>query len=236
MKSGGRSNKKTALETDLYPSVKSWLESNGYEVHGEVRGCDIAARQGEELVLIELKLAINLELVLQLLRRQEAAESVYAAVPAPRAMNSKRWRELTGMLKRLEVGLIVVFLDSPHRRAELLFHPHRRERRPSQAKGRALLREMSGRSADLNLGGSTRRKIMTAYREQALITAELLAGLEAASPKMLKEAGASSKAGNILLDNHYGWFERLGKGRYSLSAEGRKALEQYRDHLGHKNA
>lgn len=233
MKSGGRSTK--VRETDLYPPVKAWLEKNGYEVHGEVGGCDVAARRGDELVLIELKLAVNLDLILQLLKRQEAAESVYAAVPAPKFMNNRRWRELCRLLKRLEAGLIVVFLDSPVQRLELLFHPIRQERRLTKARGKAILTEMNGRSADRNVGGSSRRKIMTAYREQALLTAELLVGLKTASPKELKAAGAADKAGDIMRDNHYGWFERVARGRYALTESGHAAVAEYKTQLA-KNA
>ncbi|MCL2001443.1 MAG: DUF2161 family putative PD-(D/E)XK-type phosphodiesterase [Planctomycetes bacterium] len=30
-----------------------------------------------------------------------------------------------------------------------------------------------------------------------------------------------------MLANHYGWFDRLGVGRYALTNKGREALEQY---------
>lgn len=231
MTTGGRTAKPKMLETDLYPPVKAWLEKQGYVVHAEVGACDVAARRGDELVLIELKLAVNLDLLLQLVRRQECSASVYAAVPAPKAMNDKRWRGLTRLLKRLEVGLIVIFMDSPVRRVELLFHPISQSRRIRKAGTRALLREMDGRRSDLNLGGSTRRKIMTAYREQALLTAGLLAGFKEATPKELRVAGASDKAGAILRDNHYGWFERVARGLYCLSEAGREALNDYREYL-----
>ena len=50
-------------ESDLYLPVKRFLESQGYEVKGEVGDCDVAATRGnEELVVVELKLSLNLEL------------------------------------------------------------------------------------------------------------------------------------------------------------------------------
>lgn len=52
-------------ETELYLPVKEYLEERGYTVRGEVRSCDLAAVRGGELVLVELKMAFNLELVLQ---------------------------------------------------------------------------------------------------------------------------------------------------------------------------
>lgn len=214
-------------ESDLYPPLKAWLESNGYEVHGEVLNCDLAARRGGELVLIELKRAVNLELLLQLTRRQEAEAAVYAAVPAPKAVN-RRWRELTRLIKRLEAGLILIFPDSPAQRVEVAFHPMPQERRRRKTLTRAILAEMSGRGADFNRGGSTRRKIMTAYRELALGVAEALERLGPTSPKAISAEGPGPKAGSILRDNHYGWFERLGRGLYGLTEAGGAALEEYR--------
>ena len=42
-------------ERSLYPPVKSFLEAQGYEVKGEVNGCDLVAIRGEEApVIVEL--------------------------------------------------------------------------------------------------------------------------------------------------------------------------------------
>ena len=44
-------------EAALYGPVKRFLEALGYEVKGEVRGCDLVARRGDEPpVIVELKL------------------------------------------------------------------------------------------------------------------------------------------------------------------------------------
>ena len=54
------------LEAALYSPVKQFLERQGYEVKGEVRGCDLVARRGDEPpVIVELKLRFSLPLVLQ---------------------------------------------------------------------------------------------------------------------------------------------------------------------------
>ena len=214
-------------EADLYPPVKRWLESRGYAVHGEVGGCDVAARKDGRLVLIELKRAVNLDLLLQIVERQGASESVYAAVPAPRTQD-KRWRALTRLLKRLEAGLLLVNTHSALKTVEVAFHPVLQPRRPVQrAKHRALLTEMDGRTKDLNQGGSSRRPLMTAYREAALAVAVAMERLGPSSPKALRGLGAGPKTGAILLANHYAWFDRLGVGRYALTNRGREALEQY---------
>lgn len=213
-------------ETDLYPPLKAWLEAGGYAVHAEVGHCDIAARKGDDCVLIEIKRAITLDLLLQVVRRQENDASVYAAVPAPKTTD-KRWRGLVRLLKRLEVGLLLVYLDTAHPRVELAFHPIRQERRKRASATRTLLAEMSGRTLDLNVGGSTRRKIMTAYREQALGVAAALDTMGTASPRELRAAGTADKTAMILRDNHYGWFERLARGVYTLTDSGRDALVEH---------
>src|SRR6478736_5824450 len=71
-------------EASLYLPVKRFLESLGYAVKGEIRGCDLVARRGDEPpVIVELKLRFNLPLVLQGIDRLALTERVYLAVPRP---------------------------------------------------------------------------------------------------------------------------------------------------------
>ena len=73
-------------EAALYPPVKSFLEGQGYVVRGEVRGCDLVARRGnEEPVIVELKLRFTLSLLLQGIDRLALSPRVYLAVPRPTA-------------------------------------------------------------------------------------------------------------------------------------------------------
>ena len=46
-------------EVDLYKPVKEYFTQQGYDVHGEVNECDVAAVKEQELVLIELKLSLS---------------------------------------------------------------------------------------------------------------------------------------------------------------------------------
>ena len=65
--------------------------TQGYEVKGEVRGCDLVARRGDEPpVIVELKLRFNLALVLQGIDRLALSERVYLAVPRPRRAGAAR--------------------------------------------------------------------------------------------------------------------------------------------------
>ena len=71
-------------EASLYGPVKQFLEGLGFEVKGEVRGCDLVGRRGDEPpVIVELKLRFNLALVLQGVDRLALSERVYLAVPRP---------------------------------------------------------------------------------------------------------------------------------------------------------
>lgn len=67
------------LETSLYPAVKRFLEAAGFDVKGEVKGCDVVAvRPGDPLTLtiVEMKLGVTLDLLLQVTDRMRAADEV----------------------------------------------------------------------------------------------------------------------------------------------------------------
>src|SRR5881275_2166014 len=79
-------------ETSLYVPVKRFLERLGFDVKGEICGCDLVALRGEEpplVVICELKLAFNLELLLQGVNRMAACDEVWLAVH----MRGRRRRE-----------------------------------------------------------------------------------------------------------------------------------------------
>jgi hypothetical protein len=213
-------------ETDLYPPVRSFLESLGFTVRGEVKGCDVAAVRGDELVILELKLSFNASLLVQATDRQRLTDSVYVVLPFPkRGLRTREWQGITRVLKRLELGLLLV-VDSNPARVEVAFHPCQYETHRMPARRAAVLREVRQRSLDLNDGGSNRRKLVTAYRESAIQAACLLEAFGPASPKLLRGRGASAKVGDILAHNFYGWFERIEKGVYALSERGRAELAQ----------
>jgi len=69
---------------------------------------------------------------------------------------------------------------------------------------------------------------MTAYREDALACARVLAenALKAAA---VRDAAGVSNAGTILRDNVYGWFHRITRGVYALTPAGQAALALYAD-------
>ena len=69
-------------ESDLYLPLKRFLISQHYEVKGEVQDCDVVAIRGKEApVVVELKLTLNLDLVLQAVDRLLLTPKVYIGIP-----------------------------------------------------------------------------------------------------------------------------------------------------------
>jgi hypothetical protein len=216
-------------ETELYRPVCDFLQTQGYTVRGEVAHCDLVAVKGEELIVVELKRHLSVELLTQAIERQALTESVYVAIPRP--ANKGRWLAREGgtlkLLRRLELGLLFVALTGRAPQVEIIQQPlpHERRRRPRGT--RALLEEFHRRSGDYNPGGSTRRKLITAYRENAIQIACLLAEHGPLTPRALRTLETGPKTLAILSRNVYGWFARVTRGTYSLTDQGRTELTQY---------
>lgn len=217
-------------ETDLYLPIKTYLEAQGYTVKAEIKDCDLVAQRCEEApVIIELKRSFSISLLLQGIDRQAMTDAVYIAVPASQG---KRWtaqiKEVVKLCRRLGLGLITVRFDMTP--PSVLVHCDPGPYKPRKFKKRkeALLQEFERRVGDANIGGQTRRKVMTAYRQDALRIATALAkGPQ--SPRNLVKVLGITKAPNILRDNHYDWFERVERGIYALHPAGHEALKTYAD-------
>ena len=208
-------------ETRLYAAVKTFLEAQGFSAKGEVGGCDVVAvRPGEPpvLVICEMKLGLNLELVLQAVDRMAAADAVWLAVPRTRR-GRDRDRRAVKLCRLVGLGLLTVAADGV---VEVLAEPEPYRPRANPKRRARLLREHGRRKGDPTPGGSVGRQIMTAYRQRALICAEALAAGEA-STRVL--AAVTPEAPAILLRNVYGWFERVSRGTYRLSPAGRSVVE-----------
>src|SRR5262245_20791240 len=154
-------------ETALYEPVKALLEAQGYDVKGEIVGCDVVGVRGDEPpVVVELKRTFGLGLVLQGIDRLAMTDAVYLAVGTmPRRPATAR-----KLLRRLGLGLIVVGRD----RADIVLDPLPYRRRKAPARTARLLGEHRRRVGDPTSGGSVRRPIMTAYRQRAMRCAVLL--------------------------------------------------------------
>ncbi len=210
-------------ETDLYPPVKAYLEAQGYEVKAEIGACDLMARRGDEPpVIVELKTSFSLALVLQGVARQALFEHVYLAVPLKKSGWGPRYRDVLALCRRLGLGLLAVRIDAGAA-VEAHLDPGPYQPRRNTARAGRLLREFDRRVGDPNLGGSTRVKRMTAYRQDAIRLARALAD-GPQKPATLAKSLTIPRAGDMLRDDHYGWFERVGRGLYALTPQGRAAL------------
>lgn len=216
-------------ETALYLPVKRFLEERGFSVKGEIGGCDLVALRSEGdgdapplLVIGELKQRFNLELLLQAVDRATACDEVWLAAPlSARGRGRESDRRFRQLCRRLGFGMlgvlpsgevsVIVSPDSPPPRRD----PRRRSR---------LMAEHRRRLGDPAEGGSTRRPVMTAYRQQALACA---AALQDGPRRPRDLRPAVPEAGSILLRNVYGWFVRIDRGLYGLTEAGREALRRW---------
>lgn len=224
-------SKKKLYEIDLYEPVKQYFIDQGYVVHGEVKDCDVVAVKEEELVIIELKLSLQVELLIQATKRQRLTKAVYMAIPEPSYnIRSRKGTDLRHLIRRLELGLIVISFKKSVPEIDVVVEPSvfNRVQSMSRSKRRRtqVLKEVAGRSTDLNVGGSYRTKLMTAYKENSIHIACCFRKFGPLSAKELREIGTGDKTYTIVYKNYYGWFERVDKGVYGLTDKGSEAFEE----------
>ncbi|SDC03845.1 hypothetical protein SAMN02799630_02503 [Paenibacillus sp. UNCCL117] len=226
-------------ETELYAPVKTYLEQQGYEVRGEVRHCDLVAIRGKEPpVIVELKRSFSVPLLLQGIDRLRLSRTVYVAFERPnkgRAPHGASWPELRRLCGMLGIGMMTVqFYRTRKPRVEVECHPPEltlaagvsSARKPRRSKYAAdkLEQEFRERHGDYNVGGSSKQKLVTAYREKSLRLAAMLATHGPLPPRKLRELCGNSRAADMLQKNVYLWFQRVERGIYRLSPQGEEAL------------
>jgi hypothetical protein len=215
-------------ETDLYRPVKQFLEAQGYAVKGEIGPCDIVAVRGDEgPVVVELKERLSLSLVLQAVNRLTVSDAVYVAFRIGKG-HSASWRShgkhVVSLLRRLGLGLLTV--SSRGQVVPVLDPAPYRPRLRHRGRSR-LLKEFAERVGDPEVGGSVSARRLTTYRQDALRCARELAAAGVLKVSALSDRTGVSRAGPILRDNHYGWFDRVKVGHYALSPEGERGLKHW---------
>ena len=210
-----------SLESDLYAPVKALLEGQGYVVKGEVRGCDVVAVRGaEQPVIVELKRVFGLGLVLQGVDRLALTDLVYLAV----GQWPKQIKNVRRLCRRLGLGLIVVSGE----KADVVLDPVPYMPRKNKRKAGRMLGEHARRVGDPNVGGQAMRApLMTAYRQQALRCAELLAANGPMKLATMRSMADVPNVASILQSDIYGWFERIERGVYTITPKGRQGLQQF---------
>ena len=212
-------------ESDLYLPIKRFLEGQGYVVKGEIAPCDVVAVRGEEPpVIVELKAQLNLALVLQAVDRLAISDTVYVAFRVGKG-HSGAWRSrrkaTVSLLRRLGLGLLTV---SARDKVEAVLDPAPYRPKTNVRRKARLLKEFSERVGDPEAGGTGSRQRLTAYRQDAVRCARALVDDATLKVAIIRQRASVERAGAILRDNHYGWFERVTPGFYTLTTKGRKEL------------
>ena len=160
-------------------------------------------------------------------------------MPLPkRGYMSPRVKDMQSLCRRLELGLIFVgFTGRGVPQVDVFVHPKEAAvPRRNRKRRLAVIREHEARTGSVNTGGVSRQKILTAYKEQALLTAKLLRDNGPARVEDVRRLGGPPNAAAILSRNVLGWFEREAapEGRrylYRVNSKGLEALAQYEDIL-----
>lgn len=215
-------------EADLYEPIKRFLESQGYVVKGEIGRCDIVAVRGDEApVVVELKERLSLALILQAVDRLTVSEAVYVAFRIGKGQSASwrnRGKDVKRLLRRLGLGLLTV---STRGKVVPVLDPASYRPRPNARRQERLLKEFEERVGDTEAGGSPSRQRLTAYRQDALRCARELSSSGVLKLSVIRERAEVARAGSILRDNHYGWFDRVKIGHYDLSPKGREGLTEW---------
>ncbi len=211
-------------ESDLYLPLKQYLQSQNYEVKGEVCDCDVVAVRVEEPpVIIELKLTLNFDVLLQGVDRLALSSLIYIGIPHDAKSFNKKRKLCLKLLKMLGFGLILI--NSKSNTVEVILDPSEYKPRKVKQKKERLLGEFQSRIGDPNLGGMESKKgILTSYRQKALKIALYLEKKESVKASILSKELEEPKARDIMYKNFYGWFDRVSTGVYELTPKGKDEI------------
>lgn len=219
-------------EIELYGPIKRFLEGQGYTVKGEIGACDIVALRGDEgPVVVELKERLSLALILQAVDRLSVSDTVYIAFRIGKGQSASwrsRRKQVQGLIRRLGLGLITVSMRG---NVVPVLDPTTYKPRSNVRRRQRLLKEFAERVGDPETGGSASGKRLTAYRQDALRCARELSAAGVLKLSVIRERAGVPRAGPIVRDNHYGWFDRVTVGHYDLSPKGRSDLVSWSDAL-----
>lgn len=214
-------------ESDLYMPVKRFLEAQRYEVKGEIHHCDVfAVRDAEEPVVVELKLSLSLNVMLQAVDRLAVAPTVYIGVPTRDRTLKTRRRQVLKLLRMLGLGLLAIGPGGERAKVSVLLDPGEYRPRRSAHRQARLLGEFAKRVGDPNRGGA-RGALMTAYRQTALGIARYLEANGPTKAANVAAALGSADARVVMYRDVYGWFERVSLGVYDLSPRGRREIGRW---------
>ena len=220
------------MERDLFGPVKEYFEKQGYICDGEVEDIDLYMERGEEHVAVELKIDLDFKALRQAALRQKYVETVYIAVFKPKSLKNTAYRDKLYLLKRLGIGLLLVSKRSLE--VQVANEPVVTElsvyQRQNQNKKKKLNAEFSKRRTKNNVGGVRGEKLISAYREDALLVLDACAELGGeVKGREVRKLCNIEKTADILRADYYGWFEKIETGVYRVTDAGYAALEEFED-------
>jgi len=211
-------------ESDLSHPVVKYFEDLGYLVNCEVNDIDIVARKNEYLIAIELKLTFNMRLLFQVMDRLKFADETYVALPRPKR-RSKDLSKIRQLAELLNFGILLVDAGLVQH-VEVLYMPHPGNKVRDNKRKRRANKEADGRSVELNKGGVTNIKIITAYREKCVAIASIMQFRGDISAKELRnDFNFAHDIGQALSKDYYKWFEKTSLGRYALTEKALTEIE-----------
>lgn len=220
------------MERDLFGPVKEYFEKQGYICDGEVEDIDLYMEKGEEHVAVELKVDLDFKALRQAALRQKYVETVYIAIFKPKSLRNTAYRDKLYLLKRLGIGLLLVSKKSLE--VQVANEPLVTElsvyQKQNRNKKKKLTAEFSKRRTKNNVGGVRGEKLISAYREDALLVLDACAELGGeVKGREVRKLCNVEKTAAILRADYYGWFEKIETGVYRVTDAGYAALEEFED-------
>ncbi|MFV0503721.1 MAG: DUF2161 family putative PD-(D/E)XK-type phosphodiesterase [Lachnospirales bacterium] len=215
-------------ESDMYIPVKKYFQKQGYEIHGEVLDCDMTATKDDELIIIEFKLSFNVTLIFQGIDRQKYTNLVYLCIPKPEGKRLVGYRKLQKIKKvctPLGFGLITYDVKNK----EIIVHNKPNFKEPTKKfYFDKIMKEINGRTMDLNTGGTTGVKINTAYKELRFTLIFLLERDGMSTAKVLRNKYDLPNNTYRVLRNNIGEFftKESERGYFSVSKIGKNELRK----------
>jgi hypothetical protein len=205
------------IESDLYNPVASLLKKQGFTVQGEIKNLDVFAVKESITIAVELKLIINLKLMMQAVDRLKLVDLVYIAVPqkAIKALKHE-YKLFVGLLRKLEVGLITVQEEKALVVIEAIPFDSKKSRQMNKRRLQGLMKEFLQRVDHPQVGG-VKGERLTAYRLRAMKIKEVMQEGQSYSIKQLKALTMVEDVASILRHNYYGWFIKYRRGEYALA-------------------
>lgn len=211
-------------ETELFEPVKNLLIEQGYQVKAEVKDIDILGYKDDVYLAVELKTSFSMKLIYQAIDRQKTMDIVYIALPKTALPKSRtQFRQFTYLLKRLEIGCIIVDEKKAEVILEATLYDIEKSRARYKKRKQSILKEYHLRKNTLNVGGS-KGKRLTRYKEMVVEIGLFLIEQEQASVKEIKEKTGLLKTASILQKNYDAYFERVSRGIYQLTIKGRQEI------------